>query len=146
MKGFFGDHTVQFSIMIALVRYLRPTLFVHACTKNFQYEILPELLNEYTLHHQFVRPGDHGIPARRTRSYAILVRRDYSLQFDIDELSRLTIPTNADCGVFGIAPQEEVHRIITSCVVRCLSFPFWVPNKRLGLIVVWIRFGLLSLS
>lgn len=126
MKGFFGDHTVQFSIMIAVIRHMQPTLMIHECTRNFAYSVLPELLEDYTLHHRFLRPQEHGIPASRCRSYALLVRRSHDLCMDISAFARLITLTDADCVAFCIASVDEVNFQVH--FQSFVSFSFYVSR------------------
>ena len=49
MRGFFGLHTIAFVLMVAVVRKLRPTVFLHECTQNFQFTIFVDLLEDLCL-------------------------------------------------------------------------------------------------
>lgn len=123
VKGFFGQHTVAFAIMVGIVLKTQPTAFVHECTKNFRYTMFEGLLPGYQLHHRFLRPQEHGVPAKRTRSYALVLKTGFELQYDMTEFSRLTTLTDADCGVFCIADPKEVG------TYRSLFFCFFGDGK-----------------
>ena len=49
MRGFFGLHTIAFVLMVAVVRKLKPVVFLHECTQNFQFTIFLDILEDLWL-------------------------------------------------------------------------------------------------
>ena len=119
--GFFGNHTLAFVIMVAIIRKLMPSVFFHENTRNFDYDMLATLLPKYRLHHTFLKPAEYGCPASRTRSYCALVREDFELVHGLDEFYRMTTLTHPsmDCGVFCVATDDEALAMFGIEVVKC---------------------------
>ncbi|CAE7731277.1 hhaIM [Symbiodinium sp. CCMP2456] len=114
--GFFGPNGIAFVVMIAVVQKIKPIVFLHENTRSFDFSMLAFLLSDsYQLHHTFLKPEDFGCPAKRTRSYSALIRKDHDLERGLDEMFRMTTLTHdqLDCGAFLLAPAEEVHELKT---------------------------------
>lgn len=96
--------------MVALVRTLRPQLFLHECTQLFPgVHYFQRLLPHYKVHHKLVDPREHGCPVRRPRVYDGCVL-DGLVLGDSDDLSgfhRLFATTTLNTGVFLQADDEE---------------------------------------
>ena len=107
-KGFLGESVLPFAIMLTLVRYLRPALMVHECTRTFRWQIFARLLPGYEIQPCLTEPADYGFPVRRERSYTALIRSSmFELAFPISEIHRLFIATSSDAGIFFGAPAAE---------------------------------------
>jgi hypothetical protein len=108
--GFRIAKALLFCVMVAVVRTLKPQLFMHECTQLFPgVAYFQRLLQGYTVHHLKADPRDHGCPVRRPRAYDGCLRNDYVMgdSNDLQGFYRLLAKTELNAGVFLQAPDSE---------------------------------------
>ena len=116
----FSTKALLFCVMVAVVKTLKPHLFLHECTQLFPGVVYFErLLPGYKVHHKHVDPREHGCPVRRPRVYDACLRDDFVLgdlgdSKDLDGFHRLFAPTTLNTGVFLQAGEEEASHCATA--------------------------------
>ena len=139
--GFFGPNGIAFVVMIAVIQKIKPIMFLHENTRSFDFSMLAFLLSDsYQLHHTFLKPEDFGCPAKRTRSYSALIRKDHDLEHGLDEMFRMTTLTHEqlDCGAFLLAPAEEACRSALAQGAGCVFVQMCVCVF-VGTVCVYVR-------
>ena len=105
--GFLGPSVLAFAIMTAVLRFIQPRIFAHECTQTFDASVFGSLFPDYSCQSVATDPTDYGCPVRRTRLYSLLVRSDMKMLRCLDDLYRLFISAEVDCGCFFAAENEE---------------------------------------
>ena len=113
-RGFLGESVLPFAIMVALVRRIRPALFVHECTRTFGWRIFTKLFPGYTARHLLTDPTDYGFPVKRGRSYTAVLRDTLELRRPVNDIYRLYITPGMDAGCFFAAPDSQALDLLMS--------------------------------
>lgn len=98
---------LPFAAMVGLARFLKPRVFLHGCTRQFDCSTLSANLPEHELHKAILEPAMFGMPVRRGRSYAALIRRDFTLRLGLEHIRKFFTTCDLGSEVFFAASDSE---------------------------------------
>ena len=104
-----GKFVEPFGAMVALAKILRPKIFVHECTRMFDWTTLEENLPEHNLHSMILDPTMFGMPVKRGRSYCALILKDFTLEAPLDYMRKFYTPCDLGSEVFFVATEKEAR-------------------------------------
>lgn len=98
--GLNGQYVMIAAIMMTVVAFLTPSVFMHECTRRFPNEIFTDILKEFVDFPVILNCPNFGCPVKRSRAYDLVIHKKYFLPDGLSQFHRLATKCTTDAGIW----------------------------------------------
>lgn len=105
--GLNGQYVLIAAIMMAVVAFLTPSVFMHECTRRFPNEVFTDILKDFQDFPAILNCPSFGCPVKRSRAYDLVIHKKFCLPHGFSQFHHLATKCATDAGVWLQADDEQ---------------------------------------